>query len=43
LLDTTFLIDADRSGGGLDDVIADEYDISIAEVTISELRVGSLL
>lgn len=43
LLDTTFLIDADRSGSGLDDVIADEDDVAIAAVTIAELRVGALL
>jgi tRNA(fMet)-specific endonuclease VapC len=43
LLDTTFLIDADRSGGALDDVIADEDDVAIAAITIAELRVGALL
>jgi len=43
LLDTTFLIDADRSRSGLDDVIADEDDVAIAAVTIAELRVGALL
>jgi tRNA(fMet)-specific endonuclease VapC len=43
LLDTTFLIDADRSGDALDEVIADEDDIAIAAVTIAELRVGALL
>ncbi|HVM05388.1 MAG TPA: PIN domain-containing protein [Acidimicrobiales bacterium] len=43
MLDTTFLIDADRSRSGLDDVIADEDDVAIAAVTIAELRVGALL
>ncbi|MGH9247785.1 MAG: PIN domain-containing protein [Acidimicrobiales bacterium] len=43
LLDTTFLIDADRSGGALDEVIADEDDVAIAAITIAELRVGALL
>jgi len=43
LLDTTFLIDADRSGDALDDVIADEDDVAIAAITIAELRVGALL
>lgn len=43
LLDTTFLIDADRSGEALDEVIADDDDVAIAAVTIAELRVGALL
>ncbi|MGH9165508.1 MAG: PIN domain-containing protein [Acidimicrobiales bacterium] len=43
MLDTTFLIDADRSGGALDEAIADEDDVAIAAVTIAELRVGALL
>jgi tRNA(fMet)-specific endonuclease VapC len=43
LLDTTFLIDADRSGDALDHVIADEDDVAIAAVTIAEMRVGALL
>ena len=43
LLDTTFLIDAERSGGDLDDVIDDDDDVSIAAVTVAELRVGALL
>lgn len=43
LLDTTFLIDADRSGGDLDGVIDDDDDVSIAAVTVAELRVGALL
>jgi len=43
LLDTTFLIDADRSGSSLDEVIADDDDVAIAAITIAELRVGALL
>jgi len=43
LFDTTFLIDADRSGTGLDHVIEDDDDVAIAAVTVAELRVGALL
>lgn len=43
LLDTTFLIDAERGGFGLDDVIADDDDVAVAAITIAELRVGVLL
>lgn len=43
LLDTTFLVDADRSGGDLDAVIDDDDDVAIAAVTVAELRVGALL
>jgi tRNA(fMet)-specific endonuclease VapC len=43
LLDTTFLIDADRTGGDLDAVIHDDDDVAIAAVTVAELRVGALL
>ncbi len=43
LLDTTFLIDAERPRGDLDDVIDDDDDVSIAAVTVAELRVGALL
>jgi len=43
LFDTTFLIDTERAGGDLDEVIADEDDVAIAAVTIAELRVGALL
>jgi tRNA(fMet)-specific endonuclease VapC len=43
LLDTTFLIGADRPGDALDDVIADEDDVAIAAATIAELRVGAVL
>ena len=43
LLDTTFLIDADRAGDALDGAIHDGDDVAIAAVTIAELRVGALL
>jgi tRNA(fMet)-specific endonuclease VapC len=39
-LDTTFLIDAERVGGALDDVIDDNDDVAIATITVAELRVG---
>jgi tRNA(fMet)-specific endonuclease VapC len=40
LLDTTFLIDADRTGDRLDELINDDDDVAIAAVTVAELRVG---
>ena len=40
LLDTTFLIDAERGDGELDQVIDDDDDVAIAAVTIAELLVG---
>lgn len=40
LLDTTFLIDAERWGGDLDDAIHDDDDVAIAAVTVAELLVG---
>ena len=40
LLDTTFLIDGERSGGSRDEVIDDDDDVAI---TVAELRVGALL
>jgi len=43
LLDTTFFIDAERSGDGLDELIDDGDDIAVAAVTIAELRVGALM
>ena len=42
LLDTTFLIDAERNGDELDEVIHDEDDVAIAAITVAELRVGAL-
>lgn len=43
LVDTTFLIDAERSGSLVDCVIDDHDDVAIAAVTVAELRVGVLL
>lgn len=40
ILDTTFLIDAERAGAHLDEVIADEDDVAIAAISVAELRVG---
>jgi len=40
LLDTTFLIDAERGGADLDDVIGADDDVAIAAVTVAELLVG---
>lgn len=40
LLDTTFLIDAERGDVQLDDVIEDSDDVAIAAITVAELDVG---
>jgi tRNA(fMet)-specific endonuclease VapC len=40
VVDTTFLIDAERSGGELDQAIAHDDDVAIAAITVAELRVG---
>ena len=40
LLDTTFLIDAERSGAALDELIDDDDEVAIAAITVAELRVG---
>jgi tRNA(fMet)-specific endonuclease VapC len=40
LLDTTFLVDAERASDSLDDLIADDDDVALAAITIAELRVG---
>ena len=40
MLDTTFLIDAERAGDELDEIIADEDDVAIAAITVAELLVG---
>jgi tRNA(fMet)-specific endonuclease VapC len=40
LLDTTFLIDAERSSDDLDSMIDDTDDVAIAAITVAELRVG---
>lgn len=42
LLDTTFLVDAERTGTDLDAVIDDDDDVAVAAITIAELRVGVL-
>ncbi len=43
ILDTTFLIDAERSKINLDDVIGDQDDVAIATITVAELQVGVAL
>ncbi len=43
LLDTTFLVDADRSKTSLDDLIADDDEVAIAAITVAELLVGVFL
>lgn len=40
LLDTTFLIDAERGDVSLDNAIDDDADVAIAAVTVAELLVG---
>lgn len=40
LLDTTFLIDAERGASELDMVIDDDDDVAIAAITVAELTVG---
>ncbi len=40
LLDTTFLVDADRGDKQLDAAVADDDDGAIAAVTVAELLVG---
>ena len=40
LLDTTFLIDAERGRLNLDEVIDDDDDVAIAAVTVAEMLVG---
>jgi tRNA(fMet)-specific endonuclease VapC len=40
LFDTTFLIDAERTGDDLDEVIDNDDDAAIATITVAELRVG---
>ncbi len=43
LLDTTFLVDADRTKASLDELIEDEDEVAIAAITVAELVVGVLL
>lgn len=40
LLDTTFLIDAERGHVHLDEAIEDDDDVAIAAITVAELLVG---
>lgn len=40
LLDTTFLVDAERGGLDLDVVIDDEDDVAVAAITVAEMLVG---
>ena len=40
VLDTTFLIDAERSNASLEALIEDEDDVAIAAITVAELQVG---
>jgi len=40
LLDTTFLVDAERSSDSLDRSIGDDDDVAIAAITVAELTVG---
>lgn len=40
LLDTTFLVDAERGEVALDDVIGDDDDVALAAITVAELIVG---
>ncbi len=42
LLDTTFLIGADRAGDHLEEIIEDD-DVAIAAITVAEMQVGVLL
>jgi tRNA(fMet)-specific endonuclease VapC len=43
LLDTTFLVDAERGAHALGDAIGDEDDVAVAAITIAELLVGVTL
>ncbi len=40
LLDTTFLIDAERAAVDVDDLIHEDDDVAIAAITVAELVVG---
>ena len=43
LLDTTFLIDAERIGGVPDGVIGDDDNVAVAAITIAEILAGAHL
>lgn len=40
ILDTTVLVDAERGGDSLEEVIDDGDDVAVAAITVAELRVG---
>jgi tRNA(fMet)-specific endonuclease VapC len=40
LFDTTFLVDAERTGSELEALIEDDDDVAVSTVTIAELEVG---
>jgi tRNA(fMet)-specific endonuclease VapC len=40
ILDTTVLVDAERGGDALNDVIDDGDDVAVAAITVAELKVG---
>lgn len=40
ILDTTVLVDAERGGAASAEAIGDDDDVSIAAITVAELRVG---
>lgn len=40
ILDTTVLVDAERGGDSLADVIDDGDDVAVAAITVAELKVG---
>jgi tRNA(fMet)-specific endonuclease VapC len=40
LVDTTFLVDAERRDADLDALIADDDDVAISAITVAELLVG---
>jgi tRNA(fMet)-specific endonuclease VapC len=40
ILDTTILIDAERHGATLDELVGDDDDVAMAAVTVAELLVG---
>ncbi len=40
LLDTTFLIDAERDGSYIDEALGDEDDVAVAAITVAEMLVG---
>jgi tRNA(fMet)-specific endonuclease VapC len=43
LLDTTVLVEAERSAEELERLVADDDDVAIAAITVAELRVGVAL